>query len=336
MAQHETRCKSNDDNLMSQTNFIDHLPFGAVQTLERGRAAAPSLGVPRKLPHELWEQQLAAHLLRLKELQLERISLVERSSQCLLRERWMRIATQKHREATSRITALQRRLQQLLTEGIPACTEDAALQTKPLSSFHYLPQVDVTALFSLTVSCSADVEALTSRIQRVMGVIAEGEASNSVASLSSSLMQTLPRWIQDNYVSVFFLRYMQMTFTLAALQLQRSVDEKMKSCTLKEKQEIQNRREERQRAREARHMQLIRAKERLERTEKHAFEIRKRIFLLHEWITGKRRLPTGQLLNPIMCTEVLHRIRADLAMGEMEFLLQLTADNGRALIHTTA
>ncbi|KAF5223359.1 hypothetical protein ECC02_003638 [Trypanosoma cruzi] len=336
MAQYESRCKRNEDTLMSQTNFIDHPPFGAAQTLERGRAAALSLGVPRRLPHELWEQQLTAHLLRLKELQLERISLVEKSSQCLLREKWMRIATQKLREATSRTTALRHRLQQLLTEGTPACTEEGALQTNPFSSFHCLPPVDITALCSLIVSCSANVEVLTSRLQRVMGAIAEGEASNSLSSLSSSLMQILPRWIQYNYVSAFFLRYLQMAFTLAALQLQRSVDEKIKEYTLQEKQEAQHRREEHQRAREARRMQLIRAKERLERTEKHAFEIRKRIFLLHEWITGKRRLPTGQLLNPVMCTEVLYRIRADLAMGEMDFLLQLTADNGRALIHTAA
>ncbi|RNF05667.1 copper-transporting ATPase-like protein [Trypanosoma conorhini] len=322
MAQCEPVPTGTEAALRASAAFIDPPRFDAAQPTER-----------RRLPHELREQQLVGHLLRLKELQVERMSLTERNAQCLLAQIRARITAQKHKEAASRSLALRRRLQDILRAPTIAGGAEAAHRTRPLSSSETVSSADVGALCALTGCCSAGFEDRNSLLEKVVVRIAGGNPSNSA---TASLLQTLACWLQSNYVAVFPARYLPTAYTIAASQLQCSADDKLREAASHAAQQAQHRREERKREQEARRTQLLRAKERLERAEQHAFSVRKRIFLLHEWIMGKRRLPTGQLLNPVICAEVLHRIRADLAVGEMDFLLQLTVDNGSALISTTA
>ncbi|KAH9592994.1 hypothetical protein LSM04_002869 [Trypanosoma melophagium] len=58
----------------------------------------------------------------------------------------------------------------------------------------------------------------------------------------------------------------------------------------------------------------------------------KRIFHFHELLQGYNNLTNIKHLDPVKCAEVLHLIRKDLADGDIHFLLQLSADNGRSLI----
>ncbi|RNF06780.1 copper-transporting ATPase-like protein [Trypanosoma rangeli] len=323
MAQYESVCDGREAALRPFTTFGDHPRFDAAQLP----------GVSRLLHHEVREQQLMGHLLRLKELQVELMFLTERSAQCLLTQSRAHIAAQKHKEAAARNLALRHRLQEILSAQTAASPAEDARSTLGLQSSSYVSYTDVVAVCSLTGICSASVKDVHSLLRRLMLRIVGG---NSACSTISSLMETLSSWLQSNYVAIFLPCYVPMTFILAASQLQRSADDKMSESALYVAQQVQHQREQRKREQQARQAQLLRAKERLERAEQHAFSVRKRIFLLYEWVTGKRRLPTGQLLNSVICAEVIHRIRADLVVGEMDFLLQLAANNGSALLNTTA
>ncbi|ESL06780.1 hypothetical protein TRSC58_05542 [Trypanosoma rangeli SC58] len=333
MAQYESVCDGREAAWRPLTTFGDRPRFDAAQPPERWRALALSPGVSWLLPHEVREQQLVGHLLRLKELQVELMFLTERSAQCLLTQRRAHIAAQKHKGAAARILALRRRLQEILSAQTAASPAGDARSTQGLQSSSYVSSADVAAVCLLTGICSESVKDLHSLLGRLVLRIA---GDNPTCSTISSLMETLSCWLRSNYVAIFLPRYIPMIFTLAASQLQHSADDKMGEAVWYVAQQVQHQREQRKREQQTRQTQLLRAKERLERAEQHAFSVRKRIFLLYEWVTGKRRLPTGQLLNSVICAEVIHRIRADLAVGEMDFILQLTANNGSALLNTTA
>ncbi|KEG07326.1 copper-transporting ATPase-like protein [Trypanosoma grayi] len=292
-----------------------------------GHALSASVDVTSATLQHLREQQTMGHLLRLEALNWEWLALSEKCSKFRLGSKRAAIVAAKHREAALRATLFAKRLRELLNGSVHRHHQ----QECTLDNFSYSSASAIRVVSSLTELHSADAQVVEKLLGHTLAVIDSSHTKNNNHFSYTTLHAALAHWLQSHYLARYTTQYLPLASGLATTHLSLSLEEQCKVEKRLMAQEAQQRQEERRRAQEARRTQLSIAKERLEKAQRNAFDLRKRLFILREWLTGQQRLPSGKLLNAIMCSEVICRIQADVAVGELEFVLQLTADNGRAL-----
>lgn len=314
--------RRSDGLVRSSVKCVDS-PFFAADEMS-GRAGDSSIHLA-DVSHAARERQLAGHLLRLKELRLERIFLLEKIQQCKLAFSRSKIATEKHREAASRTVALQEEIRTILNEHGTTHHEGKRHDDNASSLSSILP-IAVGAVCSPTNNSSCNSQVVANVFHKLLKIYAPDNAL-----CTSSLAEDLKTFLISHYVTQYTSRYFPVVASLALTRQLRSAEQRSEEETLRSRQEAERLRGEQKRAREARRVQLSVARERLQKAEKNVFVMRKNIFLLHEMLTRRMRLPTGEQLNSVMCAEIIHRIREEVARGEMEFVYRLSADGGRAL-----